>query len=80
MLPAQKLSVKDWSHISGLQLAYPIYFSPVKIDMILGADLYGTNLQDGFVRDPTNASITQNTVFWWILTGVVESQNLQIAS
>ena len=48
--------------------------------MILGADLYGTILQDGFVRGPADAPIAQNTLFGWILTGVEESQNLPFAS
>ena len=75
MLPDHQICVNDWPHLRDLQLADPDYHTPRKIDVILGADVYGLILQDEFVRGSVKTPIAQNTVFGWILTGVVDPEN-----
>ena len=48
--------------------------------MISGADLYGLILKDDMVRGTVEAPIAQNTVFGWILFGIVDPQNYSIDS
>ncbi|XP_066585627.1 uncharacterized protein [Prorops nasuta] len=76
LLPPRDLHAKEWHHLSKLQLADPDFASPGTIDVILGADVYGSILQEGFIRGPTDAPVAQKTVFGWILTGVVDSRPL----
>ena len=75
MLPAHRICVKNWPHLRDLPLADPDYHSPGKIDVILGADVYGLILKDVFVRGSAKTPVTQNTVFGWILTGVVNLED-----
>ena len=74
-LPPPSFPAKDWPNLNGLHLADPTFALKGKIDMILGADLYGLILRDGFIRGPADAPVAQSTVFGWILTGIVDSTN-----
>ncbi|XP_059045010.1 uncharacterized protein LOC131840832 [Achroia grisella] len=69
-LPAQKLNIQDWPELSGLTLADPGYGTPSKIDLLLGADVYGMILTNNIIR---KGSVTaQDTQLGWILSGRVE--------
>ncbi|XP_072946166.1 uncharacterized protein [Epargyreus clarus] len=66
---ATKLSVSEWAEIENLPLADPTYATPDKIDMLLGAEVYGQILLDGIVKQSEGSLIAQNTIFGWILSG-----------
>lgn len=70
-----KMSVSDgfrWPHIIGLQLADPEYMDPHSIDLLLGSDVYGQTLLPG-LRKKSGLPTAQNTVFGWILSGIVQN-------
>ncbi|XP_018372882.1 PREDICTED: uncharacterized protein LOC108767469 [Trachymyrmex cornetzi] len=58
-----------WPHLEGLQLADPLYSVPGSIDMILGADLYGSIIGEGLIRGTLNSPIAQYTNLGWIISG-----------
>lgn len=51
----------SWSHLDELKLADPDFASPGPIDIILGADVYGSLLLGDIERGPINASVAQQT-------------------
>lgn len=60
--------------IESLSLADPTYGSPGKVDMILGAEVYGVIMCEGFLKHPSVRSpIAQNTQLGWILSGRLEN-------
>lgn len=58
-----------WPHVEGLSLAddHPANSEPVQI--LIGADLYGSLLLDGLVRGKSNEPVAQKTVLGWVLSG-----------
>lgn len=72
-VPRLKTDVVTWSHIRDLQLADPNPGNPAPIDMILGADLYGLILRNGLRVGSPGTPVAQNTVFGWILSGLVST-------
>ncbi|XP_026331312.1 uncharacterized protein LOC113238692, partial [Hyposmocoma kahamanoa] len=66
---ANKVSVPEWSDIGNLPLADPTYTTPGKIDILLGAEVYGKILLDGIFKQSEGSLIAQNTIFGWILSG-----------
>jgi len=48
-----------WSLLDNLQLADPDFASPGPIDMILGADVYGSLMLGEIKRGPLNAPVAQ---------------------
>ncbi|XP_071573005.1 uncharacterized protein [Temnothorax nylanderi] len=73
-LPQQPVTRQDWPHIRGLPLADPCYDQPASVDAILGADVYGRLLQDGFRPGPRGAPSAQSTLLGWVLMGHVADQ------
>lgn len=69
LLPATELSIPEWTKIENLPLADPKFATPGKIDMLLGAEVYGQILLDGIIRQSKGSLIAQNTIFGWILSG-----------
>lgn len=70
----------NWSHLAGLQLADPSFSKPNKIDMLLGADIYGHILLDGLRKGISGAPIAQSTQLGWILSGQIDSNNQHAAA
>ena len=57
-----------WTHIQGLQLADPFYYSNTPVDLILGIDVYQFIAQEGLITGAVNTPIAQRTSLGWILT------------
>ncbi|CAH0719175.1 unnamed protein product, partial [Brenthis ino] len=83
LLPEKNVTVEMITTLSSTELADPSFNIPNKIDLLLGADVYGQILLEGIVKGPPGTPIAQNTQFGWILSGqpqqsqptkVVESQ------
>lgn len=70
ILPKTKL-IQLWSSVSDVKLADPAYHIPSKIDLLLGADVYGQILIEGLIKGPPGYPVAQNTKFGWILSGQI---------
>lgn len=81
-LPDQALNKNtfNWLDITNLQLADPQFNQPSKIDILLGADVYGCIIKTGIIKSPTATLIAQNTTLGWILSGVVHRSNINNSS
>ncbi|XP_073959824.1 uncharacterized protein [Choristoneura fumiferana] len=77
-LPDKRVVVELWSELSGLELADPSFNVPGKIDMLLGADVYGRILLDGIIKAPLGAPIAQRTTLGWILSGPIHFDVLDL--
>ncbi|CAH0723021.1 unnamed protein product, partial [Brenthis ino] len=71
ILPSREVHIPDWLELKNLPLADPGFASPGKIDVLLGAEVYGEILLNGMKRSPYGNLIAQNTIFGWILSGQV---------
>lgn len=76
--PLSSPTVCNWAHINGLQLADCRYHEQDKVDMLLGADVYGQILLDGVRVGPPGTPTAQHTIFGWILSGKL-NQNSPIS-
>lgn len=68
-LPSYYIKKSDWKHIEGLTLADPQYHIPAKIDLLLGAPVYGYLMLPGLIKASPGEPVAQNTEFGWILSG-----------
>ncbi|XP_022832263.1 uncharacterized protein LOC111360545 [Spodoptera litura] len=75
MLPERKVMANVLSTISSLALADPSFDTPNKIDLLLGAEVYGQILLEGLIRGSPSQLIAQNTRLGWILSGQVGEIN-----
>lgn len=69
LLPSEKLQQCHWPKFHAITLADPEFHLPSKIDMLLGAEIYGLILKDGLIKGSTGAPTAQNTTLGWILSG-----------
>lgn len=67
--PSYMVSLKNCNHLAHLELADPEYYKPNKIDVLLGADVYGQIICNGLRKGTPNTPIAQNTNLGWILSG-----------
>ncbi|XP_026739251.1 uncharacterized protein LOC113502069 [Trichoplusia ni] len=51
----------------------PKFNIPNKIDILLGADVYGYIVKEGIIKSPSGTLMAQNTTLGWVLSGVVSS-------
>lgn len=81
-LPEQKIcsNAFNWIDITNLELADPEFNHPNKIDILLGADVYGCIIRTGIVKSPSSTLIAQSTTLGWILSGLVNSSTLSRAN
>ncbi len=70
-LPSSFITKGDWKHIQPLHLADPQYDVPSRIDLLLGAPVYGYLLLPGLIKASPVEPVAQNTEFGWILSGPV---------
>ncbi|XP_055385905.1 uncharacterized protein LOC129614946 [Condylostylus longicornis] len=80
LLPERNIQTKEWSHIDGLILADPSYFAMGKIDVLIGADIFGQIILEGLRKGPPGAPIAQKTIFGWIITDNVDKQSVNTTS
>lgn len=74
LLPSEKLAEFNWPEIE-LTLADPEYHTPNKIDILLGAEVYGQVLREGLSQGSPGFPVAQNTAFGWILSGQIPSKS-----
>ena len=74
-LPHTTLSRTSWPHSTTINLADPTYFEPGPIDIILGADAYGSFIRPRIFRQPSGKLIAQETLFGWIILGPVSQRS-----
>lgn len=67
-VPSQAVLTTSWTHLADLPLADPEFAIPGAIDLILGADVYGTLLCGSIKRGSSNAPVAQETSFGWIVS------------
>ncbi|XP_017489236.1 PREDICTED: uncharacterized protein LOC108377482 [Rhagoletis zephyria] len=70
-LPTFKVSNVNIDQVRSLQLADPNWFTPTKIDMVIGSDITPQILLDGLQHNIDGTLVAQNTIFGWILSGPV---------
>lgn len=69
ILPSEKVIYNDWPELVNITLADPEFHTPNKIDILLGADVYGQIIRDGLIKGPKGIPTAQNTALGWILSG-----------
>lgn len=57
-----------WPHLSGLQLADPLFADSDPIDMLLGADVYAAVVRPGLRSGGPQDPVARDTIFGWILS------------
>ena len=65
-LPAESVVDFDFEQFAGITLAEPQFLVSGKIDVILGADVYGQLLRPGLKRFSRCQLVAQNTAFGWV--------------
>jgi len=58
----------QWPHLNGLSLADPDPAGSDPIELIIGADLFGSLILDGVRKGAADEPIAQNTVLGWIIS------------
>ena len=71
------LDLDDHPVLSKLPLADPNFKNRDKVDVIIGADLYGLILEEG-LKKLGGSFVAQNTIFGWILLGDVSQTNIAV--
>ena len=69
MLPRKECKATKWRHLRNLQHADANFQQPVRIDCILGADVYPTIILPGLRRGLPKQPVAQNTILGWVVTG-----------
>lgn len=69
ILPSNKFETSYWEHLQNLDLADPVYNTPGKIDVLLGADVYSAIILSGLRKGVPGAPIAQQTELGWIVSG-----------
>ncbi|XP_047532738.1 uncharacterized protein LOC125067886 [Vanessa atalanta] len=77
LLPSREVRIPDWLELKSLPLADPEFSSPGKVDILLGADVYGEILQNGVKKSPRGNLLAQNTLFGWVLSGKIEQESVK---
>lgn len=67
--------VKEWTHLTDLELADPEYFNPNRIDLLFGVDVEGIISLNGSKKGNIHQPIAQNSVFGWLVYGAIKSSN-----
>nr|XP_034827119.1 uncharacterized protein LOC117984607 [Maniola hyperantus] len=73
LLPSHEVHIPDWLELKNLSLADPGFASPGRVDVLLGADVYGEIMLSGIKKSPYGNLIAQNTIFGWIVSGKVSA-------
>ncbi|XP_074115214.1 uncharacterized protein LOC141537907 [Cotesia typhae] len=68
-LPSVVITSQSWTHIADLELADPDHLSPGPIDILIGADSYGSIIKPGVIAGNPGQPIAIQTVFGWAILG-----------
>jgi hypothetical protein len=74
VLPERKCNTIDWPELEQIQLADEEFYTPNKINILLGAEVYCRILKNGLLKSPNGYLIAQSTYFGWILSGPVNTE------
>lgn len=74
ILPPDRITIQNWSHIESIVLADPSYATPGHIDLLLGADIYEDIIRLGLRRGERGQPFAQLTAFGWILSGKINKE------
>lgn len=77
-LPATEIKSFSWPQLSNVKLADPTFYIPGRIDLLLGADVFGQIIDSGLMRGPGNL-VAQSTHLGWILSGDVNMSSFNIS-
>ena len=76
-LPMQPIHCDHgWKHLKGLRLADPDFGKPGRIDLLLGADVFGKSICHGRRYGPPGTPTALSTKFGWVITGSVRTKCL----
>lgn len=67
--------IENWAHVADLTLADNNSMSTESIDIIIGADLYGSLIFEGVRKGKRDEPIAQNTILGWILSDPISSSS-----
>lgn len=70
-LPNNNISISQWNIPKHLSLADPFFNEKGEVDLLLGASIFWTLLQNGKISLGKTKPILQNTLFGWIIAGPV---------
>lgn len=70
-LPGSKVSVQPIPGLTVTDLADPTFNVPNKIDILLGAEIYGQIIEEGIIKGPPGFPTAQKTSLGWILSGQI---------
>ena len=69
LLPLERVERQYWPHLEGLQLAYPDFIEPGRIDAILGADVYRSIVRGSVRHRSPDEPTAMHTVLGWVVFG-----------
>ncbi|KYN39726.1 hypothetical protein ALC56_05876, partial [Trachymyrmex septentrionalis] len=75
-IPSVKIDKTSLSHLDGLQLVDSHFTQPGSIDLLLGADVYGSVINEDLIKDSPNIPIAQRMVFGWVISGSTIKQSV----
>ncbi|XP_058810473.1 uncharacterized protein LOC131675492 [Phymastichus coffea] len=68
-LPSRNLVELELEPFKMLPLADPEFYLSDRVDILIGADLYGQLLQAGLTKFPSSSLVAQNTALGWVISG-----------
>lgn len=72
--PKLTSEISTFAHLSNLQLADSNPMSSSPIQVLIGADIYGSIIRESIKRGSPDQPIAQNSIFGWILSGPLPSE------
>ncbi|XP_015120449.1 uncharacterized protein LOC107043442 [Diachasma alloeum] len=69
-LPSFTVSqTQHWEHLRGLELADPDYLTSRPVDLLIGADFFGSIVEPQVIKGPSDSPIAMLTLFGWVVLG-----------
>ncbi|XP_015121176.1 uncharacterized protein LOC107043964 [Diachasma alloeum] len=80
-LPSFSVSdTQAWGHLEGLTLADPEYIEPRPIDLLVGADFFGSIVEPQIIKGFSDSPIAMQTIFGWVVLGPTSAVIPMLAS
>ncbi|XP_011685766.1 PREDICTED: uncharacterized protein LOC105448721 [Wasmannia auropunctata] len=70
-IPSSSVRSAEWPHLRNISLADPGFNVLGRVDLLLGADIYGSLLRDGLRQGTLGTPTAQLTALGWIVSGPV---------
>lgn len=74
-VPSADIEILQQPHLQGLDFADDDLLNAQPIKILIGADLYGMIMRNGLKKGENNQPVAQNTIFGWILSGNIGSND-----